>query len=194
MFNFFNKDSRTANKNGKIGEQTVSSVLFQLPPYYKTFNNVLLKTGGGTTQIDHVVVSPFGIFCIETKSHKGLIFGDMTSRNWTQVLYKRPYYKFYSPFLQNNGHIKNLCKTLNLDDYYFSNIICFSSPYANLSNVNCDCACYVSTLYFMITSYRKRILSDSDMMVICNMLSKSNIQSSYQDRKHVNYVKNLRRY
>ncbi|WP_353885483.1 nuclease-related domain-containing protein [uncultured Treponema sp.] len=42
-------------------------------PYiqYRIINDVLLKTCRGITQIDHVVLSEYGIFVIETKNYSG---------------------------------------------------------------------------------------------------------------------------
>ncbi|MEG2076199.1 MAG: nuclease-related domain-containing protein, partial [Victivallaceae bacterium] len=41
---------------------------------YRILNNVMISDNAdGTTQIDHVVLSPFGIFVIETKNMKGWI-------------------------------------------------------------------------------------------------------------------------
>jgi hypothetical protein len=45
---------------------------------------------GSTTQIDHVVVSPFGVFVIETKTYKGWIFGNPRDAQWTQALHNGP--------------------------------------------------------------------------------------------------------
>lgn len=42
---------------------------------YHPFHNVALPTPDGTTQIDHIFVSAFGIFVVETKNMKGWIFG-----------------------------------------------------------------------------------------------------------------------
>ena len=58
-------------------------------------------------QIDHVVVSIYGIFVIETKNYSGWIFGDENSQYWAQVIYKTKN-RFYNPILQNRGHIKAL--------------------------------------------------------------------------------------
>ncbi len=38
------------------------------PPKYKAINVLMLKTEGKTSQIDHVVVSNYGVFVIETKN------------------------------------------------------------------------------------------------------------------------------
>ena len=50
------------------------------PPDYHLLNHVTLRLKDGTTQIDHVLVSRFGVFVIESKDYKGWIFGDASYR------------------------------------------------------------------------------------------------------------------
>jgi len=68
-------------------------------------NNVTLKLDKSTTQIDHVLVSRFGVYVIETKHYKGWIFGDAKSKSWTQVLFKVKH-RFQNPLHQNYKHVK----------------------------------------------------------------------------------------
>lgn len=74
---------------GKMGEATVSMLLKKLDKNkYQVVNDVLLSAEGGntrTTQIDHVVVSIYGIFSIETKNYKGQIYGSESSEKWGAV-------------------------------------------------------------------------------------------------------------
>jgi hypothetical protein len=93
---------------GQRGENFVSRCLRQLDAtHYRTIDNVLLPSEGNlaTTQIDHVVVSNYGIFCIETKTYKGWIFGDARQEYWTQVIYRHKE-RFYNPLRQNYAHVK----------------------------------------------------------------------------------------
>ena len=61
---------------GDIGEGTVARRLKSLPSNkYAVFNDVMLKTGRGSVQIDHIVVSQYGIFVVETKNISGIITG-----------------------------------------------------------------------------------------------------------------------
>ncbi len=39
---------------------------------YHRFHDVIIPSNHGTTQVDHILVSPFGIFVVETKNYKGL--------------------------------------------------------------------------------------------------------------------------
>ena len=59
---------------GFIGEKTVASELDRLPSEeYRILNDVLISFGSGSSQIDHIVISIYGIFVIETKNYKGWI-------------------------------------------------------------------------------------------------------------------------
>ena len=60
-----------------------------------------------STQIDHVVVSIYGIFCLETKSHQGSIYGGYKSKYWKQYLGGKSF-DLYSPIRQNHHHVKSL--------------------------------------------------------------------------------------
>ncbi len=75
---------------GLLGEWFVGLLLkFGLPKNeYFLLNDVTLPAEGGSTQIDHVVVSQFGVFVIETKNMKGWIFGSEDQAMWTQSLYR----------------------------------------------------------------------------------------------------------
>ena len=91
---------------GKIGEIYVTIFLKRLPENkYRVINDLLLAKNGHSTQIDHVIVSIYGIFVVETKFYKGWIFGGENSEYWTQNIYGRKY-KLLNPIYQNQGHIR----------------------------------------------------------------------------------------
>jgi len=93
--------------NYNVGEKRVSDLLslkLNRENYY-LLNNVTLPAGSGTTQIDHIVVSTKGIFVIETKHYSGWIFGNSSSKVWTQTIYKKKSY-FQNPMHQNYKHVK----------------------------------------------------------------------------------------
>jgi restriction system protein len=48
---------------------------------YHLIKNVTLPTEDGTTQMDHIIVSKYGIFVVETKNMKGWIFGNPNQRH-----------------------------------------------------------------------------------------------------------------
>jgi hypothetical protein len=79
---------------------------------------------GGTTQIDHIFLSPYGIFVLETKNMSGWIFGSERQAQWTQKLYKRSF-KFQNPLRQNYKHLKALEATLGASPEHLHSIIIF---------------------------------------------------------------------
>jgi restriction system protein len=91
---------------------------------YRRFDDVILRAPDGTTQIDHVVLSIYGIFVIETKNMQGWIFGDAYQDRWTQTIYKFKT-QFQNPLRQNFRHTKCLADFLELDHDLFHPIIMF---------------------------------------------------------------------
>jgi hypothetical protein len=89
------------------------------PPDYHLLNHVTLRLKGETTQIDHVVISRFGVFVIETKDYSGWIFANPGDRYWTQVLY-RAKFRFQNPIRQNYKHV---CAVRELLDFLPSDVI-----------------------------------------------------------------------
>ena len=73
----------TTTAKGQAGENWIHNILMQLPDEYVVFKDVILKTPKGTTQIDHIVVSRYGVFAIETKNYRGEIYGDDKREYWT---------------------------------------------------------------------------------------------------------------
>jgi len=103
------------------GEARLSLALKRrfVPPDYHLLNHVTLRLKGETTQIDHVLVSRFGVFVIETKDYKGWIFAGPGDRYWTQVLY-RAKYRFQNPIRQNYRHV---CAIQELLDFLSPELI-----------------------------------------------------------------------
>ena len=95
---------------GAFGETLLAAVLRRKLDalLYHVLNDIYLPLDdGSTTQIDHVVVSPFGVFVIETKTYKGWIFGNPRDAQWTQVLHRRKS-RFQNPLRQNYLHVQRL--------------------------------------------------------------------------------------
>lgn len=111
---------------GMIGEAFINLGirLFLDKREYHLLKNVTLPTPQGTTQIDHVIVSRFGLFVIETKNIKGWIFGNPAHKSWTQQLYRRRH-TFQNPLRQNYLHLMTLKSLLGLADHQLHSIIYF---------------------------------------------------------------------
>lgn len=90
---------------GELGEHKINIQLDQLPKDCKSLSDLLLpnpKSRSGYAQIDHVVISPYCVFVIETKNYNGEIKGGRADQQWS--VSNR--YKMYNPLKQNYGHIK----------------------------------------------------------------------------------------
>ncbi len=121
---------------GKIAEKMVHHKLMQLPEEYHVIDDVLFMSNGRSTQIDHIVVSPYAVFVIETKGYKGWILGGENSEYWTQIIYKRKS-TFYNPIHQNDGHIRFLKFLLkDLGNIPFVPIVVFNNEAELKVNVN----------------------------------------------------------
>lgn len=104
--------AKTPESRGKRGENQVKRIIGKTVENEKyVINNLTLVNDGKTSQIDHVVINPRGIFVIETKNYSGRVYGSEKQLEWTQVLaYGNVKNKFYNPLKQNATHVYNVKK------------------------------------------------------------------------------------
>lgn len=111
---------------GLIGEWIVRWLADRkLPPEtYHRFHNLLLPAPDGTTQVDHVIVSRYGVFVIETKNMRGWIYGRADEATWTQNIYGNKT-KFQNPLRQNHKHVMAVAGALGVAPTTIHPIITF---------------------------------------------------------------------
>lgn len=111
---------------GKVGELFVKIFAkFRLPQdIYIPMHDITLPTPDGTTQIDHIFVSRYGIFVVETKNMKGWIYGSEKQPQWTQKIFKQSI-KFQNPLRQNYKHVKVLEAVLDIPLCNIHSVIAF---------------------------------------------------------------------
>ena len=188
------KEMIEAPMKGMMGELAVKiGTALALPPsVYRRYHNVTLPTAGGTTQIDHVFVSMFGVFVVETKNKSGWIFGSERDREWTQVFPGGRKYKFQNPLRQNYGHVRAMEEALagiGLPRDVVKSVVIFIGD-AELKrempeNVTVGLG---GTRY--IQSFRTRVLSESQVSEICAVIEAGRLKPSWgTSRQH---VRNLR--
>jgi len=97
---------------GKRGENRVKRVIGGTKENLQyVINDLIVLDSGKTSQIDHVVINPRGVFVIETKNYSGEIYGAENQHEWTQVLaYGNVKNKLYNPLKQNATHVYNVKK------------------------------------------------------------------------------------
>jgi restriction system protein len=99
--------AKSPERIGAVGEARVDAKLRRDlgEVDYEVFQDLIIPTVNGTTQIDNLVISRFGIFVIETKNMSGWIFGSADQANWTQVLHRKKF-RLQNPLRQNYKHVK----------------------------------------------------------------------------------------
>jgi restriction system protein len=113
---------------GWLGEKTTTFGMwfFLDENIYHRIDNIIVPAHDGTTQIDHVLISVYGVFVIETKNLKGWIYGSANDRQWTQNLFGKKFH-FQNPLHQNYRHTKCLSEYLGLDHNLFRSVVFFIS-------------------------------------------------------------------
>lgn len=176
---------------GKMGERTVRRIVEKRldPKIYREFFNVTIATDdGGTTQIDHIYVSPFGVFVVETKNFRGWIFGSRSQARWTQIIYKRRI-SFQNPLRQNYRHIKILESILGLPLTTFKSVVVFTGDCTFKTEMPSE-ICTCTDLIEYMRSIDTRILSDSQVSEICAQIISVRLDASSQvHRDHVRYLR-----
>ena len=174
---------------GKAGEMRVAKILSKLPEEeYRVINNLLIKQGNKTTQIDHVVVSEYRIFVIETKHYRGWIYGDANREYWTQNIYGNKY-DLWNPIHQNQGHIRALRRVLtDIPPGVFVSIVTFSRQ-ASLDIRNSENVIYWDELKKLIRSYQRKLISTEQAQNAYETLSAANIDSKENQKQHVRRVR-----
>lgn len=169
-----------------MGEFWVKLELRKLPKdKYVVLNDIMIKDEKGTHQIDHLVISKFGIFVIEMKNYYGLIKGKEYDNKWCQYLGKNKSY-FINPIHQNFGHIKSLSNLLKLDDKYFISIICFSNQ-AKVDVKSSSIVTQVDYLKDEILKYEE-LLVDNDIKELSNIIISNNIEDKFLRKQHMKDV------
>lgn len=173
---------------GWSGEKAVSALLATLPSEkYCVVNNVMLKTKEGTCQIDHIVVSIYGIFVIETKNYKGWIIGTEYANQWTKSMYGKKY-SFRNPIKQNYGHVKTLEDYLGLSSETFIPIVAFSSGAELKINVK-SYVIYIAQLPQVIQRHNAVKLKKYEVDTIVNRITNVNISNKEERKEHVQSIR-----
>lgn len=165
-----------ANKN------SVVALLSTLPKdEYTVFNNIMIKSYTGASQIDHIVISTHGIFVIKAQDYHGEIVGKDTDQYWTWSTGKEKH-RFFNPIRQNHSHIKALEMALETVGRV---------PLISMVTFPRDCAFKSKPLGVLqddelpakIQSYSKNVLTKTQTEVIAAILERANIESP-EERKH----------
>lgn len=183
---------------GKLGEKGVAATLSFLPDNeYVVLNDLMLRKGNRSTQIDHIVISIHGIFIIETKNYKGWIFGNSERDYWTQNIWGHKY-SLYNPIRQNQNHIQFIIKKFSkLSEYknYIYPIVVFLNVSKLQLSGNCDCVIWRNELNSYIRLFRQNVMTMDQCHYIANLILEENILDKKQRKEHtLNVRKSVKTY
>jgi hypothetical protein len=191
---------------GNVGESRVSynaKSFTRKNSASESFDNVILKTPDGTTQIDHIIISIYGIFVIETKGYTGWIFGNENQQKWTQSLigprkfsifgrrYSSVKYKFQNPLRQNYKHVKAVQKFLNVNMNKIFSIIVFTGDSEFKSEMP-DNVIELHELPSYLNSYKEQILNVETVEMLSKKMSDYLLNSEIDEEDHIENIINNR--
>lgn len=172
---------------GELSVKAIAAVCLSARTY-RSFHDVVLTTGNGTTQIDHVFVAPYGIFAVETKNMKGWIFGAEHQAQWTQKIFRRSY-RFQNPLRQNYGHTQTLKDLFGVPENTIHSVIAFVGD-CKIKTKMPENVVRGGQYIRYIKGFRERIFTDSEVEDLCKRISEGRLEnSSATRRQHIQHVK-----
>lgn len=177
---------------GVAGEFIVnlSAKLFLDKEKYHLVKNVTLPTEDGSTQIDHVIVSIYGVFVVETKNIKGWIFGGPHQKTWTQQIYKHKN-KFQNPLHQNYKHTKVLESLLELTEKQIFSVVVFVGD-STFKTEMPENVTYGKGYIRFIKSKNQPVLTEAEVAKIKSKIETGRLTPSFKtNREHVKHVKTI---
>lgn len=182
---------RSAWFRGALGEQRVDSSLKRRlsAQDYRLLKDITLPTRDGTTQIDHLVISRYGVFVIETKNMRGWIFGDVNQSRWTQTIYRKKS-RFQNPIRQNYKHVKTVQELLGIGSHQVHSIVAFVGSGVPKTAMPPNVVWDTRALAEYIKSKRHPVIDEADLASLVRRLTDRQLQSNFRTRRaHVKHVK-----
>lgn len=183
---------------GEAGERAVSAILREdLDQHrYKVLDNIMLKTNKGiTTQIDHIVVSQYGVFVIETKNISGWVFASERGRQWTQTLPawdgfgSAEKFHFQNPLRQNYLHMMTLAYQFRIPKRHIFSLIAFPSDTEFKSGYPQGVSTY-GEIPKAILAHKEKVFDVKTTRSIANAIVAADAQITEDERRmHVSNVR-----
>ena len=187
----YHSNDIAARRLGKQGEAKVKKLLRNTRSLKKRIlNNVILKVEyGNTVQIDHILINEYGVFVIETKNFKGVVYGTESKNYWRQYL-KNKSFTFYNPIRQNESHIQHL-KEMFGKKYPYRSIIVFAGN--TVKKIDSDIVFSLSELEFYLDSLNEKLLRPKDIRSLYRAVRSTQKHKRQLNRLHLRNVKKYRR-
>ncbi|GLR29527.1 Topoisomerase DNA binding C4 zinc finger [Psychrobacter pacificensis] len=178
---------------GFLGETVINVAMWlklEKDVYHRLNNVTLPLANGGSTQIDHVIVSVYGIFVIKTKNYKGWIYGSEKQKQWTQVFQNGSKFKFQNPLRQNYLHIKTLADLLGLELSYFHSMIAFIGECELKTHDELPEHVLTSGMVSYVKKKQDKLLTEDEVTSIVEQIESNKFSNSWRaNRQHKAYLK-----
>lgn len=175
---------------GLLGEALVkfSAKLWLPEETYHRIHNITLPTPDGTTQIDHIFVSRFGVFVVETKNMKGWIFGGEYQAQWTQKIYKKSF-RFQNPLRQNYRHVKALESALDISPEVIHSVVVFAGQSKFKSSMPANVTQGGGYIRY-IRSFSEPVLSEPEVLGVLSRINSGRLAPTREThRQHVQQLR-----
>lgn len=155
---------------GWLGEQgtNVMQKFLLDSKIYHSFYDILIEGDERKTQIDHVIVSKFGVFIIETKNWSGWIYRKEDEDYWTQS-FPGERRRIQNPLKQNKLHTQIIAAFCKIKPSNIFSIIIFwgDCEFKTLMPQN---VIKWSEYPSYIKSKKRELMSDAEVERICSKL------------------------
>ena len=190
-FRAVEKSYNTPERKGARGERRVHNALTSVlnEKDYQVLSDLILPVAGGTTQLDHLVLSRFGIFVIETKNMTGWIFGSAEQRKWTQVQKGGKRRSFQNPLRQNYAHVKAVEEILGVESNVLHNFIVFTGSAAPKTDMPENVAWGLQALGRLIALRKQLVFSQNQLNAFAKTLQGQALENNITVRKE--HLQNL---
>lgn len=156
---------------------------------YIILEDLTLPTVSGTTQVDHIVLSRFGVFVIETKNMSGWIFGGKTQASWTQVMRSHKS-QFQNPLRQNYHHIKVVQNLLGLRLEQLENLVAFVGTAVPKTEMPANVFWHKRDLLSYIASRKTVQFTEDEVLEFERKLRVGALEANKETRRaHVQHVR-----
>lgn len=149
---------------------------------YHRFHNLILPSKNGTTQIDHLLVSQYGLFIVETKNRSGWIFGSEDQAKWTQSIFGKKY-TFQNPLRQTFRQKKVLAEFLGLSELIIHTVVFFVGDCKFKTSMPPNVL--RSGLGLYIKRFKSKSLSPNEVRKILAILNSYTSECALTNRDHV---------
>lgn len=175
-------------------EREVSNILSRELSYkdYYLFNNIILPHKSNiSTQVDHIVVSKFGIFVLETKDYKGWIFGNEKDEKWTQSLPGGNKFYFQNPIHQNFAHTMAIKELLPFATDSIISIVVFSNR-SEFKTESIRNVVYTDQLIDLIGKHKEKKLNEEQVQLVIGKLAYACQTLDISAQEHIDNLHNAR--